>query len=253
MEWYVEFEIVGDRPGLLGSITTLTGLMGIGIVTINTIAGGRKGLLLACDSRGPVKSLQNALAGLTSIRLTAFKQPSFVDKIGLKHGKIIHRDPQAPRTYRFVREDLGMLVDFLGELIRKKSPIIGLRGMPRVGKTEATIAACVYANKKWVVISSTLMRQLMRKILSQDELSGDSVYLIDGIVSCVRGGLEHKELVRKIIKEPVPKVIEHPDIFLRENSLSDDFFDFIIELRRTPDEVIDYNMISQSFSAFDIS
>ncbi|HBI56533.1 MAG TPA: hypothetical protein DDY38_06890 [Firmicutes bacterium] len=104
-----------------------------------------------------------------------------------------------------------------------------------------------------MLISSTLMRQSMRRVLSEEELTGDCVYLIDGIVSCVRGSFEHKQLVEKILEYPVPKIIEHPDIFLRENALKEDFFDYIVELRRTKDEVIDYNLVSQSFSAFDIS
>lgn len=60
-------------------------------------------------------------------------------------------------------------------------------------------------------------------------------------------------MIEEILQHPVPKVIEHPDIFLRENDLPVDFFDYIIELRRDKDEVIDYNLVSQSFSSFDIS
>ena len=97
------------------------------------------------------------------------------------------------------------------------------------------------------------MRQVMRRVLSEEERSRDCVFLIDGIVSSVRGSHEHKKLVADILSLPFPKVIEHPDIFLRENSLSVDYFDYIIELRRVQDEVIDYNLISDSFSAFDIS
>lgn len=253
MEWYMEYEVIHDRPGILGDIATFLGLMGVNITMINGIAGGKRGLLLDCNDSARMVTLKNALAKANSIQLTAFRKPSFIDRISLKHGKIIHQDANAPGTYSFIREDLGMLVDFLGELILKQTPVIGLRGMPRVGKTEATIAACVYANKKWVIISSTLMRQSMRRVLSEEELSRDCVYLIDGIVSCVRGSLEHKQLVEKILEYPVPKIIEHPDIFLRENALTESFFDYIVELRRTKDEVIDYSLVSQSFSAFDIS
>jgi hypothetical protein len=146
-----------------------------------------------------------------------------------------------------------MLVDFLGELLSKQKPIIGLRGMPRVGKTEASIASCVHANKKWVLVSSTLMRQVMRRSLLEDEKHSDCVYIIDGIVSGIRGTKEHKELVLEVLESPVPKIIEHPDIFLRELELDPGFLDYTLELRRSENEIIDYQLVSQSFSAFDIS
>lgn len=253
MEWYMEYEVIKNRPGTLGDIASFLGLMGVNILMINGIAEGRRGLLLGCKEKSRIEFLKDALAKVRSIKLRAFRRPNFIDRISLKHGKIICQEANSPATYSFVREDLGMLVDFLGELFLQDKPIIGLRGMPRVGKTEATIAASVYANKKWVIISSTLMRQSMRKVLSEEEQTVDCVYLIDGIVSGVRGSTEHKELVEEILKHPVPKVIEHPDIFLRENDLPEDFLDYIIELRRSKDEVIDYNLVSQSFSSFDIS
>lgn len=253
MEWYVEYEVINNRPGTLGDIASFLGLMGVNILMINGIAEGRRGLLLGCKEKSRVEFIKDAFTKTRSIKLRAFREPTFLDRISLKHGKVISREASSPPTYSFVREDLGMLVDFLGELFLLEKPIIGLRGMPRVGKTEATIAASVYANKKWVLISSTLMRQSMRKILSEEELAVDCVYLIDGIVSCVRGSVEHKKLIEEIMRQPVPKVIEHPDIFLRENDLPRDFFDYIIELRRNKDEVIDYSLVSQSFSSFDIS
>lgn len=249
----MEFVVRHDRPSIVGDITSFLSLMEVKVIMFNGIAGAKHGMLLECEDSAQAVAIKNTLGNVSSIELTAFRNPDFIDRISLKHGRIIHHDADEPRTYSFVREDLGMLVDFLGELISREKPVIGVRGMPRVGKTEATIAACVYANKKWVIISSTLMRLSMRRILTEEELSGDCVYLIDGIVSCVRGSSEHKQLVDEIIYYPVPKIIEHPDIFLREKGLSEDFFDYIIELRRTEDEVIDYNMVSQSFSSFDIS
>ena len=39
------------------------------------------------------------------------------------------------KTFRFEREDLGLLVDFLAELFKEDGhKLIGIRGMPRVGK-----------------------------------------------------------------------------------------------------------------------
>jgi len=253
MEWYMEYVIHNDRPGLLGDVATFLGLMGVNITMINGIASHKRGLLLNCNDSARVVTLKNALARASNIELTAFRRPNFIDRINLKHGKIIRQDPESPGTYSFIREELGMLVDFLGELLSKQKPIIGLRGMPRVGKTEAAIASCVHANKKWVMISSTLMRQVMRKSLSADETSTDCVYIIDGIVSSIRGTKEHKDLVLEVLESPVPKIIEHSDIFLREFELDHDFLDYTVELKRSEDEIIDYQLVTQSYSAFDIS
>jgi len=253
MEWYMEYVIHQDRPGLLGDVATFLGLMGVNITMINGIASHKRGLSLTCNDPARMVALKNTLLRASNIKLTAFRKPNFVDRINLKHGKVIQQDPENPNTFRFVREELGILVDFIGEVLSRQKPVIGMRGMPRVGKTEAAIAACVHANKKWVVLSSTLMRLIMRTGLTEDERSPDCVYLIDGIVSGVRGNREHKQLVAEILEHPAPKIIEHPDIFLREFELDKGLFDYILELRRTPDEVIDYQLVAQSFSAFDIS
>jgi hypothetical protein len=249
----MEYVIHKDRPGLLGDVATFLGLMGVNITMINGIASHKRGLLLSCSDPSRVVTLKNAMARASNIELTAFRRPNFIDRINLKHGKIVRHDPDKPDTYAFVRDELGMLVDFLGELLSKQKPIIGLRGMPRVGKTEASIASCVHANKKWVLVSSTLMRQVMRRSLLEDEKHSDCVYIIDGIVSGIRGTKEHKELVLEVLESPVPKIIEHPDIFLRELELDPGFLDYTLELRRSENEIIDYQLVSQSFSAFDIS
>lgn len=249
----MEYEIHYDRPGLLGDVATFLGLMGVNIIMINGITSRKRGLLLSCSDAGRMVTLKNALNRATNIELTALRRPNFIDRINLKHGKIIQRDPDQPNSFCFVREELGMLVDFLGEVLSKQRPIIGVRGMPRVGKTEAAIAACVHANKKWVIISSTLMRQIMRTTLLDDEKSADCVYIIDGIVSGVRGSKEHKDLVLDVLSLPAPKIIEHPDIFLREFNLDKDLLDYRLDLRRHRDEIIDYQLVTQSFSAFDIS
>lgn len=253
MEWYMEYVIHHDRPGLLGDVATFLGLMGVNITMINGIASHKRGLLLSCSDPARMVTLKNALTRASNIELTAFRRPTFIDRINLKHGKIIRQDPDLPNTYSFIREELGMLVDFLGDVLIKQKPIVGMRGMPRVGKTEAAIAACVHANKKWVMVSSTLMRQIMRRSLLEDERNNDCVYIIDGIVSSIRGTHEHKELVMEILDLQVPKIIEHPDIFVREFAVKEHFLDYTLELRRSLDEVIDYQLISQSFSAFDIS
>jgi hypothetical protein len=249
----MEYIIHKNRPGLLGDVATFLGLMGVNIVMINGIARQKRGLLISCSDPATVVTLKNALARATNIQLTGFRRPTFIDRINLQHGKIIRQDPAKPDTYMFIRDELGMLVDFLGEILSKQKPIVGLRGMPRVGKSEAAIASCVHANKKWVLVSSTLMRQVMRNSLMDDERTSECVYIIDGIVSSIRGTPQHQELVREVLEMSNPKIIEHPDIFIRELGFPAELVDYTLELKRTEEEIIDYELVSQSFSSFDIS
>ncbi len=46
IEWYFEYEIHKNRPGLLGDVSSLIGMLGINIVTINGVDNARRGLLL---------------------------------------------------------------------------------------------------------------------------------------------------------------------------------------------------------------
>ncbi len=112
--------------------------------------------------------------------------------------------------------------------------------MPRVGKTESIVAASVSANKRWLFVSSTLLKQTARNQLLQDEYNEDNLFIIDGIVSTSRASERHWELVREVMRLPVAKVIEHPDIFVRDTEFTLDHFDYIIELRNHDDEKIIY-------------
>ena len=48
-EWYLEYEITINRAGLLGDISSLLGMLGISIVTINGVDQGKRGLLIKTD------------------------------------------------------------------------------------------------------------------------------------------------------------------------------------------------------------
>lgn len=41
-EWYLEYEIQYNRPGLLGDISSLLGMMAINIVTINGVENSHR-------------------------------------------------------------------------------------------------------------------------------------------------------------------------------------------------------------------
>lgn len=124
--------------------------------------------------------------------------------------------------------------------------LIGIRGMPRVGKTESIVAASVCANKKWIFLSSTMIKQTIRKQLMGDEFNTNNIFILDGVVSRMTTDERHLQLVREVMKMPSVKVIEHPDIFVKHSEYNIEDFDYIIELRHHPDEEIVYDAIEKN-------
>jgi hypothetical protein len=246
-EWYLEYQIHKNRPGLLGDLASLLGMLSINIVTINGVENRRRGMILRTKDPRKIEALKQILYRVDKITITALRPPTLVDRISVRHGRYVERCMEDERTYRFTRDELGLLVDFMAELFKKPGhQLIGVRGMPRVGKTESIVASSVCANKRWTFVSSTLLKQTIRSQLAHDELSEEHVYIIDGIVSTIRATEKHSMLVQEILRMNATKVIEHPDIFVKETGFSLDDFDYIIELRNYPGEVISYDMLEQS-------
>jgi hypothetical protein len=253
-EWYLEYQIHQNRPGLMGDISSTLGMLSINIITINGVENQRRAFLLQCDDDQKIVLMEKLLKQISNITVTALREPTLIDRMAIRHGRYISRDCSDRKTFRFCREDLGLLVDFLGEICKRDGhQLIGVRGMPRVGKTESIIAASVNANKRWNLISSTILRQTARTSLAENELSADYIYIIDGIVTCLRANEAHQTLVRDLMRMNYTKIIEHPDIFVRETEYQWDDFDYIIEIRNTPDEEIRYDLITTGFNSFDIS
>ncbi len=88
-------------------------------------------------------------------------------------GDGIHEYDQRIKKGNFgisIREEIGILVDFLAEIFQEEGHLlIGIRGMPRVGKTESIVAGSVTAKKKWLFLSSTLIKQTERTSLLKGE------------------------------------------------------------------------------------
>lgn len=147
-EWYLEYEITIDRPGLLGDISSLLGMLSINIVSINGIDSGRRGLLLRAHSEEQILRLESILETVETIKVTKIREPKLRDRLAVRHGRYIQRDMDDKKTFQFVRDELGLLVDFMAELFKQEGhKLIGIRGMPRVGKTESIVASSVCANK----------------------------------------------------------------------------------------------------------
>ncbi len=246
-EFYFQYKICHDRPGLLGDIASLLGMLGFNILQLGSVSETSRGFLLESDRPDSVSVLKTMLESLTDVELMALRTPSLRDRLALRHGRFIERSDAEMRTYRFVRDELGVLVDFMGELLKRPGrQVIGLRGQPRVGKTESIVAASVYANKRWFFVSSTLLKQTMLRELPSEHLISDNfVYIIDGAVSSLRGDEEHIRCMEEILRLQAPIVIEHPDIFVKHTRFTWKLFDFLIELRRDTGEVIQYDAYEQ--------
>ncbi|WP_010530692.1 YmfK family protein [Lentibacillus jeotgali] len=251
-EWYLEYEIQYNRPGLLGDISSLLGMLSINIISINGVAASRRGMLLLSRKEEQITRLKSIMQTMDTIEIKKVRKPKLRDKLAVRHGRYIQSDADDRKTFRFVRDDLGILVDFMAELYKKEGhKLIGIRGMPRVGKTESVVAASVCANKRWLFVSSTLLKQTIRNELIKDEYNHDNLYIIDGIVSTRRANEQHWQLIREIMQLPAIKVVEHPDMFVQatEYKLSD--FDYIIELRSDENEEITYEPVNNSFGQED--
>ncbi|SCT05200.1 DUF3388 domain-containing protein [Staphylococcus caeli] len=240
-EWYLEYEITMNRAGLLGDISSLLGMMGISIVTINGIDEGRRGLLIKSDSLDKVHRFENIVTEIDDISITKLRQPELRDRLAVRHGRYIEQDADDKKTFRFERDDLGLLVDFMAELFKEKGhKLIGIRGMPRVGKTESIVAGSVCAHKRWLFISSTLIKQTVRSSLIKGEYDSDHVYIIDGAVTARESNQKHQELVKEVMSLPAIKVVEHPDLFVETSDYEMSDFDYIIELRENKNQEIQY-------------
>lgn len=249
-EWYLEYEIQLNRPGLLGDISSLLGMLSINIITINGIENTKRCMLLLSRHDENILRLKSILETMETIKLTKLRKPKLKDRMAVRHGKYIHTDSNDRKTVRFVRDELGLLVDFMAEIYKQEGhKLIGIRGMPRVGKTESVVAASVCANKRWIFVSSTLLKQTVRNQLIKGEYNPDHVYIIDGVVSKRQQNEQHWQLIREIMQLPSVKVVEHPDIFVQATEYSMNDFDYIIELRSHEDEEITYEPIeSQPFA-----
>src|SRR5690625_707727 len=245
-EWYLEYELQYNRPGLLGDISSLLGMLSINIIMINGVERSRRGLLILCKNDEHIERLRTILNKVDTVRLTKLRKPKLRDRLAVRHGKYIHRDTEDRKTIHFVREEFGLLVDFMAELFKSEGhKLIGVRGMPRVGKTEAIVAGSVSANKKWLFLSSTLLKQTVRKQLIEGEYGEEYIYIIDGVVSQERADEQHWQLIREIMQLPAIKVIEHPDIFVQATEYTMKDFDYIIEIRRDKHEKITYEQVER--------
>lgn len=246
-EWYFEYEIQVNRPGLLGDIASLLGMLRVNIVTINGVDEVRRGMLVKAEKDESIERFISIVSTMEHINITKFRVPKLRDRLAVRHGHYIPKDADEKNTFRFVRSELGILVDFMAELFKKDgNKLIGIRGMPRVGKTESIVAASVCANKRWIFLSSTMIKQTVRSSLIGDEFNGNNIFILDGAVTRRSNDERHQQLVREMMHMDTIKVVEHPDIFVQHSEYKLEDFDYIIELRNHPGEEITYELIDKN-------
>lgn len=246
-EWYFEYEIQFNRPGLLGDIASLLGMLRVNIVAINGVGGSRRGMLVRADKDESIERFISIVSMMEHIHVTRFRIPNLRDRLAVRHGHHIPKDADEKNTFRFLRSELGILVDFMAELFKRdEKMLIGIRGMPRVGKSESIVAASVCANKKWIFLSSTMIKQTVRNSLIGDEFNGNNIFILDGALTRRTNDERHQQLVREMMQMDTIKVVEHPDIFVQHSEYSIDDFDCIIELRSHEEEEITYELIEKN-------
>ena len=127
-EWYLEYEIQANRPGLLGDISSLLGMMSINIVTINGVKENRRGLLILVRDDKQIQRLESILQTMDTINLIKLRKPQLQDRLAVRHGRYIQRDADDKKTFRFNRDDLGILVDFMAEIFKQKGhQLVGIQ------------------------------------------------------------------------------------------------------------------------------
>ena len=118
-EWYLEYEITINRAGLLGDISSLLSMLGISIVTINGVDQGKRGLLIKTDKLEKVERFEQIVKEINEIDITKLRIPELRDRLAVRHGRYIEQDAD-DKTFKFEREDLGLLVDFWLNFLKKK-------------------------------------------------------------------------------------------------------------------------------------
>lgn len=91
-EWYLEYEIQINRPGLLGDISSLLGMLSINIISINGVDEGKRGLLLLVKNEEQIVRLESILQTMETIKITKIREPKLRDKLAVRHGRYIQRD-----------------------------------------------------------------------------------------------------------------------------------------------------------------
>src|SRR5699024_8223654 len=90
-EWYFEYELQQNRPGLLGDISSLLGMLSINIIMINGVENDRRGMLLLAKHDEQIISLKSILQTVDAIKITKLSKSIIYDKLAVRHRRYINR------------------------------------------------------------------------------------------------------------------------------------------------------------------
>src|SRR5690625_3096406 len=144
IEQYLEYENVINRAGLLGDISSMLGNLGISINTINGVEKTRRGLIVRTDNVDKLRRFIYISQYVDDINIIKVRSPQVRDRLAVRHGRFIKRD-EDKKTYRFTRDEIGILVDFLGEIFLEKKQD---RKSTRLNSSHVASSYAVFCLKK---------------------------------------------------------------------------------------------------------
>src|SRR5690625_7577284 len=109
IEWYLEYELQYNRPGLLGDISSLLGMLSINIITVNGVENDKRGMLLTSEKDEQIVRLKSIIETMDTINITKLRKPKLLDKLAFILSKYIHSDSNDRLKIRFFSYNRGLL------------------------------------------------------------------------------------------------------------------------------------------------
>src|SRR5699024_12873832 len=97
-EWYFEYELQNNRPGLVGDISSLLGMLSINIIMINSIENSIRGMLLLSKDDENITRLQTILKNVDTVKIKELRVPKITDRLAFRHGKYIKLEEKTRNT-----------------------------------------------------------------------------------------------------------------------------------------------------------
>ena len=79
-----------------------------------------KGFTYQNDKLEKVERFEQIVKEINEIDITKLRIPELRDRLAVRHGRYIEQDADDKKTFKFEREDLGLLVDFWLNFLKKK-------------------------------------------------------------------------------------------------------------------------------------
>ena len=78
--------------------------------------------LLRTENDDQIKRFEQIASTMETIQVKKIREPKLRDILAVRHGRYIQRDVDERKTFRFLRSELGILVDFMAEIIQTGRP-----------------------------------------------------------------------------------------------------------------------------------